>query len=193
MANPVPLEYGRYYHIYNRGNNRANLFVAEHNYRYFLKLYAQHVEPVADTYAYCLLPNHFHLLVQIKDLADPGPRKTSQYFSNLFNAYAKAFNRAQGRTGALFQRPFGRIPVTSDAYLGWLVIYIHQNPQKHGLVPGFDDWRHSSYHAHLSQQPTRLRRDDVLDWFDGPVGFRMSHTGLVPGRQVVRLVPEDFD
>ena len=70
MANPAPLQHGRYYHIYNRGVNRENLFVEERNYRYFLQLYARHVEPIAYTYAYCLLRNHFHFLVQIKDLTE---------------------------------------------------------------------------------------------------------------------------
>jgi putative transposase len=68
MVNPAPLQHGSYYHIYNRGVNRENLFVEERNYRYFLQLYASHIEPIAETYAYCLLRNHFHFLVQIKDL-----------------------------------------------------------------------------------------------------------------------------
>ncbi len=66
MTSPTPLQYGQYYHIYNRGNNRENLFYEERNYRYFLKLYARHVQPVVDTFAYCLLHNHFHSLVYIK-------------------------------------------------------------------------------------------------------------------------------
>ena len=66
MSSPPPLAYNCYYHIYNRGNNRENLFKQDRNYRYFLKLYAKHIEPIADTFAYCLLPNHFHLLVRIK-------------------------------------------------------------------------------------------------------------------------------
>lgn len=66
MANPIPLEYGKSYHIYNRGNNRENLFVEERNYRYFLGLYTKHIRPVADTFAYCLLRNHFHVAVRIK-------------------------------------------------------------------------------------------------------------------------------
>ncbi len=61
MSNPIPLEPGKYYHIYNRGNNRENIFKEDRNYAYFLKLYVFHVGPIADTYAYCLLRNHFHL------------------------------------------------------------------------------------------------------------------------------------
>ena len=68
MTSPSPLQYSTYYHIYNRGNNRQNVFFEERNYRYFLQLYAKYIEPVADTYAYCLLPNHFHLLVRTKSV-----------------------------------------------------------------------------------------------------------------------------
>ncbi len=59
------LEFGRYSHI-NRGIHRQNLFFEECNYRYFIALYAQYIEPVAETFAYCLLRNLFHLLVGIK-------------------------------------------------------------------------------------------------------------------------------
>jgi len=66
MPGPSPLDPDVFYHIYNRGNNRENIFMEERNYTYFLRLYAKHVAPVADTYAYCLLRNHFHVLVRIK-------------------------------------------------------------------------------------------------------------------------------
>ena len=89
----------------------------------------------------------------------------SQQFGNLFNAYAKAINKAYRRTGSLFENPFGRIPVTSDAYFGRLVAYIHQNPQKHRFVDDFRAWPYSSYQAFLSQQATHLKRDEVLAWF----------------------------
>jgi REP element-mobilizing transposase RayT len=65
---PIPLQYGLTYHIYNRGNNRENIFIEERNYRCFLQLYLKYIEPIAWTFAYCLLRNHFHLLVRIKDL-----------------------------------------------------------------------------------------------------------------------------
>ena len=197
MANPISLQHGQYYHIHNRGNNRERVFIEERNYRYFLKLYAKYIEPIADTFAYCLLPNHFHFLVYIKDLTGlpdlSGLKKPSQHFSNLFNAYTKALNKAYDRTGALFQRPFGRIPVTSDAYFIHLVTYIHQNPQKHGLVADFCTWPYSSYHAHLSDKPTRLQRDDVLAWFDGAEGFKMAHCHEANIHLLAPLVPEDFD
>lgn len=204
-----PLIRGQYYHIYNRGNNRENLFLEERNYRHFLKLYAKYIFPIADTFAYCLLPNHFHLLARIKtvdeiekmartdsenlsglDLASKPP---SQHFSNLFNAYTRAFNRAYRRTGALFQRPFQRILVADQAYFTQLVIYIHQNPQKHGLVDDFQQWPYSSYRALFVDKPTQLRRAEVLDWFNGEVRLKQRHQQPIDWPLPQTLQGEDFD
>ena len=196
MSNPIPLHPGQYYHIYNRGNNRENIFREERNYPYFLKLYARHIEPIAETYAYCLLRNHFHFLVQIKDESDLTGLQDlsglSQAFSNLFNAYARAFNKAYQRTGALFQRPFGRIHVATNVHLIQLVIYIHQNPEKHGFVTDFRDWPYSSYHALLSGQPTRVKRDEVLTWFDGAKHFADVHRQTVDEQKIAPLAPDDY-
>ena len=65
-----PLQYGQTYHIYTRGNNRENLFFEARNYRHFLRLYGRYIEPVADTFAYCLLRNHLHLLVYVKTVEE---------------------------------------------------------------------------------------------------------------------------
>lgn len=188
---PVALIPGGYYHVYNRGNNRENIFIEEKNYHYFMKLYARHIEPIAETYAYCLLRNHFHFLVRIKD--EPLPKPPSQALSNLFNAYARAFNKMYQRTGALFQRPFGRIRVETDAHFQILVAYIHQNPQKHGFVDDFRDWPFSSYQALLSDKPTRLEREGVLMWFINRAGFLKVHQALIREETLTALFSEDTD
>ncbi len=206
MSSPPPLEYNTYYHIFNRGNNRENVFKEERNYPYFLKLYAHHIEPVADTLAYCLLPNHFHLLVRVK-LVDEieAAMETlkvsetfrvlnpSQQFSNLFNAYTKAINKAYQRTGSLFEHPFGRIPVTSEQYFTQLVTYIHQNPQRHGLIDDFRCWPYSSYQTLFSEKPTRLKRDIVLKWFGGRQQLEQLHQQKVSEGELAPLLLEDFD
>jgi len=81
--------------------------------------------------------------------------------------YREAFNKAYGRTGALFQRPFGRIQVTDQAYLARPVVYIHHNPQRHGLIADFTDRPYSPYRALLSTKPTQLQRSEVLAQFGG--------------------------
>ena len=63
----VPLEKGKFYHIYNRGVNSCNLFKDVKNYEHFLILYDKYILPIAETYAWVLMPNHFHLLIRIKE------------------------------------------------------------------------------------------------------------------------------
>ncbi len=68
MSDPqIPLDPGKFYHIYNRGINSCNLFRESANYEHFLELYDKYISPVADTYAWVLMPNHFHLLVRVKE------------------------------------------------------------------------------------------------------------------------------
>jgi REP element-mobilizing transposase RayT len=188
-----PLYFGHYYHIYNRGNNRENLFVEPRNFAYFLKLYTKHILPIAETFAYCLLPNHFHLAIRTRTEAEQEAywrqeilpftiggqmfklREPSQAFKNLFIAYARAFNRATDRTGTLFERPFHRKEVDSHAYLLTLINYIHQNPQNHGLVADFRDWQWSSYGAYCSDLPTNIQREEAIAWFGGERSFAAAH------------------
>lgn len=179
MSKTLPLHPGRYYHVFNRGNNRENLFREERNYRFFLRRYAKYVTPVVDTFAYCLLPNHFHLLIRVKP---PRSRKAkhvdanpSMQFRHLFSGYAKAINRAYGRTGSLFQRAFQRREVDTERYRSHLVLYIHQNPVQHGFVSDLRAYPHSSYPALVGRRPTRLRRSEVHSWFGGVDGFVQDH------------------
>ncbi len=182
MTTPNALEYGQYYHIYNRGNNRENLFRNPRNYHYFMELYAKHISPIADTFAYCLLPNHFHFSVlvkteeEIQKIAKTRKLSTpSHSFGNLFNAYAKSINNFYGRTGSLFEKPFHRKIITDDAYFWRLILYIHHNPQKHGLIDDFRLWPFSSYESLLSNQPTRLKRDEVIAAFGDIETFKKDH------------------
>jgi REP element-mobilizing transposase RayT len=207
MSQAIPvLEYGRFYHIYNRGNGGENVFREERNYAFFMTQYAKYVEPAAETYAYCLLKNHFHLLVRVRDdktfrvsgnpkgLASPkGLNPPTQAFSNFFNAYAKAFNKTYQRTGSLFQKPFGRMWVDDENYFANLVHYIHFNPQKHGFAQNFREWHQSSYHAFYSAKPSRLQRGQVLEWFHGRDEFEAVHRHSVNERLVAKWVGEDPD
>ena len=214
MQKQIPLVHGAYYHIYTRGNGGENIFREQRNYNYFLTLYTKYIEPIAETFAYCLLRNHFHLLTRIRGRetcqvsakhprseAERGENLTglpkyldpSQQFSNLFNSYTKSINIAYGRTGNLFQRPFGRIRVTSDGYFANLVRYIHMNPQKHGFVSDFREYPYSSYQALCSAKPTRLCRDVVLDWFGGNLSFRTAHDRPIDESEFMELIGEDAD
>lgn len=185
---PTVLQFGMTYHLYNRGVNRVNLFNSDENYRYFLQLFVRHVAPIAQVYAYCLLPNHFHFLLRLRERDDIlGNHELRQFwthtesdrphlfFSNWFNAYARAFNRRYQRTGSLFQRPFGRKPIITQQYMAHLIRYIHRNPQTHGLVNEFRAWPYSSYDAILHDKPTRVDKTAVFNYFDSPTDFTDFH------------------
>ena len=171
-----------YYHIYNHANGNENLFLENDNYRYFLQQYEKHIQPVADTLAYCLMPNHFHLLVKIRPFVTdlPGfenleglsnveglvtPAVVSKRFSNLFNSYTKAFNKKYDRMGSLFRKNFRRKQITSETQLVSTLIYIHVNPVHHGFTDQFTDWQWSSWHTLVDGTDSFLRRDEVLRLF----------------------------
>ena len=190
--NIQPLIPDTFYHIYNRGTNSENIFKEERNYNFFLKKYAQYIYPIAETYAYCLLKNHFHLLIRTrseqailatrntgdnKDLIrqDNATVIVSSAFASLFKSYAQSINKSQHRTGRLFEEPFRRIEVDSDEYLLQIIKYIHLNPQAHGFVSDFKDYAHSSYATHLLTATTKLKREEVMDMFGGNNSFIDIH------------------
>ena len=192
MTSPTALLYDRYYHIYNRGINRENIFWEERNYGYFLELYGKYILPVADTFSYCLLRNHFHVLVRVRTQDETG-KNPSKQFSSLFNAYAKAINKAYDRTGSLFQHPFGRVVIANDRQFWNVIVYIHQNPQKHKFVDDFRDWKWSSYGEIPTDKPTHIHRDTVLDWFGGKDQYRAFHQERLFGSQTSWFVEDDED
>jgi putative transposase len=173
-----PLEHGKYYHIYNRGINSGILFKENSNYEYFLKLYDLHIDPMAETYAWCLMKNHFHFLIRIKDMEEiktENKIQSSQSFSNLCNAYTKAFNKKYNRHGALFERPFRRKQIEEENYFRNLVAYIHNNPVHHNICEHPLNYPWSSYITCLSDKPTKLKRKEVIEIFDDIENFKYIH------------------
>ncbi len=141
---------GNYYHIYNRGINSETIFQDENNMVYFLKLIEKHLSPKVNILAYCLLNNHFHFVIEV--LSEQ--KEISQAFSNLFNAYTKAYNKQNFRTGALLERPFKRKQIEDETYLKQLILYIHKNPENHKVVSDFKDYKFSSFNAYFLNSET---------------------------------------
>lgn len=169
------IEKGVYYHIYNKGNNKEDLFFEERNYVYFLKLVSKYLLPVADVYCYCLLKNHFHFLIKIKEDSELLEDKLHLPFSNLFNAYAKAINKKHGREGSLFKERFKRQRINDEKQLINTITYIHLNPVKHNFTEDFKNYKYSSFGAIVSNKPTQLKRKEVLQLFDDKENFIVCH------------------
>lgn len=148
MASIEKIDFGHYYHIYNRGINSSKIFYEEENCAYFMRLYEKYISPVADTFAWCLLSNHFHFFVRIKALSEIDNRElntsneinASRQFSHLFNAYTQAMNKKYSRTGSLLEKPFKRKQIQDEKYFNRLIYYIHNNPIHHAIVNDLDDY-----------------------------------------------------
>lgn len=177
-----------FYHIYNRGVNGEIIFKTARNYQFFLHKIKENLLDVCDVYAYCLMPNHFHLLVKIKDDKDLNKIKIhqgkdfedglhasknlfSKHFANVFNSYSQAFNKENSRHGSLIESPFKRKLITSEDYLRQCIIYIHQNPQSED----FKTHNYSSYKTILSNADTALKRNEVIKMFEDKENFIMCH------------------
>lgn len=165
------LQFNTYYHIYNHANGDDNLFREQKNYPFFLEKYHKHIDPIAETIAWCLMPNHFHLLVKIRseekiisssttttsstflkfktlekfEEEEEKSKFLSKQFSNFFSSYSQAFNKVYNRRGSLFIKNFKRKEITNDDYLRNLILYIHLNPVKHGFTKTINDWVHTSF------------------------------------------------
>lgn len=180
------LEFGNYYHIYNRGINSENIFKENRNHEYFLMLYNKHIDPIAETLAWCLLKNHFHLLVRIRTSEEilESQREHEikkiipphQSFGNLFNAYTKSINKSYSRHGALFERPFKRKLIDNDSYLRSVIKYIHNNPVNHGFCEHPIEYPWSSYLTCVSEKPTKLKREKIISLFENIESLKAFHS-----------------
>jgi REP element-mobilizing transposase RayT len=178
------------YHIYNRANGSESLFREERNYFFFLGMLKKHVSPVADIFAWCLLDNHFHLMIKVKPEGDLTKPDVSKKLSNCFNAYTKAYNKTYSRNGSLFQRPFKKKEVLHQEYFTRLMLYIHNNAARHGFVNHFKDWPHSSWFQFetdenilfLTEEYYRIITPEtkkiVFDWFGGKEVFISAHQNI---------------
>ena len=182
------IKFGNTYHIFNRGNNSQDIFFEEENYIYFLKLLAKYILPIADLYCYCLMKNHFHFLVRIKEYDEiveseltystvEKPKKIdpSRQFSHFFNAYTLAINKRFNRSGSLLEKPFERKLIKDENYFKNLIVDIHNSPKNKGIVNEVESYRWSSYARLISNSPTKLQREKVLNYFDGVENFIFCH------------------
>jgi putative transposase len=129
------------HHVFHRGRNRRRVFITYIEYSYFLELCKKYSEVTdCEIHAFCLMPNHFHLLVTPKK-----PGKLSEMMMMILGLYARWFNQKHMRTDAVWSRRFKSIAIDSDSYLLNCMIYIELNPCRANIVqePGEYNW--SSY------------------------------------------------
>ncbi len=132
---------GQYYHIYNRGVEKRDIFTFDENYRFLLHRIIEFLPNYPVTFiAYCLMPNHYHFLVRAEE--DGG---ISPFLQRLFNSYTQAFNQQEKRSGTLFEGRAKSALIDENSYLFHIARYIHLNPVRAGLTKRPEDWIYSNY------------------------------------------------
>lgn len=187
----IPLDPEGIYHIFGRAIGSDKLFPRQENYLFFLEKFRLHTSGVADTFAYNLLPNHFHFLIRIKSLSEieneylkikknkpftveVAPGFIMKRFSNLSNAYTKSLNKVLIRRGSLLL-PLRRVKIENDYDFASELFYVHKNAVHHGYAKTIEEWKWSSYKSLLSDRPTALLRKEVMEFFGGKEAFIIFH------------------
>lgn len=206
-----PILHGKFYHIYNRGNNKEKIFIDDADYAKFLELYETFMNSVANTISYCLIGNHFHILLQIKNSNEIGylipefaksdnlklkwstteishrpttsneeedmsaSRKQpnpSEQFKHFFSTYTKYFNKKHNRSGSILEKKFERIQVEDYEYLQELVLYINNNPVKHGITKDPQSYKWSSLNEVINpNEPQIIDYKFLLELFGDKENF----------------------
>ena len=166
MARPLRIEYeGAFYHVTSRGNEKKEIFKNRRDREQFLSYLQSAVERYdAVIHAYCLMTNHYHLLLET-------PRgNLSQIMRHLNGAYTTYFNVKRQRSGHLFQGRYKAIIVEADEYALELSRYLHLNPVRAGIVSRPQDHEWSSYrgYAGISPAPLWLTQNLILSHFSAP-------------------------
>jgi putative transposase len=175
---------GGVFHVYARGNNKADIYVDDEDRWLYLALLGRVVARQRwSCLAYCLMPNHVHLLLET---ADPNLAEGMQF---LHGRFAQGFNMRHGRVGHLFQGRYGAVPVTDDAQLWTTVGYVATNPVTAGLVEVPEAWMWSSHRATVGQErPAWLATGRLLQLLSGHGGDPLERYREVVADRLARGV-----
>jgi putative transposase len=188
------------YHIFNHANGFENVFREDENFRFFLEKYQLFISPIAETYAYCLLPNHFHFVIRIRkrdvieelilnknnfskvrnfgkvSISDDVIEKfLSKQFSNLFSSFTQSFNKMYKRMGSLFIKNFRREPILNKEHFINTIIYTHRNPIHHGFCTSYYEWGYTSFNEITEMKSELVVIEKILKIFESKERFIEKH------------------
>lgn len=150
-----PLKINSFYHIYGQGNNKQEVFISPKEYDYFLELYRTMVQPLVDTYSYCLVPWGFHLALETKAEGNA----VSEQFRKFLSKFCQDHNRQNNRSGSLLTKPFKRRELISLDDITEVITGINLFPLRQGLCTSIEDYEWSSFRHLLSNDET----DSIVD------------------------------
>lgn len=184
----IPFANGSFYHLYNRGINKQQTFSDKRDYSHFTKtfFYYQIANPkprfsiyrqqktfpidetkkIVEIIAYCLMPNHFHLLV--KQLQDGG---ISEFMRKFVHSYTKYRNTKHNSQGPIFQALFKAVHIETDEQLVHVSRYIHLNPLVALIVKDLQAYPWSSYPTFISLDNQPVAKEEILSFFKSPRAY----------------------
>jgi REP element-mobilizing transposase RayT len=149
---------GEYFHVYNRGVKKSDIFDSKENYSFFLtKLSTVWIPCRVDVISFCLMPNHFHFI-----LKQNGQESIAGFMKALCSSYAKALNNQRGSSGHVFESKYKIKLIDSEDYLIWLSRYVHRNPKEGGLVRECLDCEFSSFKDYVQTKRHRFISPGVV-------------------------------
>ena len=159
---------GLLYHVIVRGNQRRKTFLNEADYQAYLERLGRYRRKFGHTIqAYCLMPNHVHLLVE------SAHEPLAKFMQGLQQSYSQYFNLRHGKTGHVFQGRYKAIVCQQDEYLLQLIRYIHLNPVRAGMVKEPDQYLYSGHRAYMEGKATEvIDPRKVLALMGGKAGYR---------------------
>lgn len=169
------------YHVISRGTGRQLIFEDDDDREAFLGLLGRHAEGQSiGILAWCLMGNHFHLLLRAP------MERISLCMKSVCGLYAQRFNRKHGRTGHLFQERFKSEPIGDEAYLAVVVSYIHYNPEKAGIAD-YRSYPWSSYGEYVGRGGAHsiCEKEAVLGCLGGIDGFVKFHEARAADAQAM--------
>ena len=172
-------EEGGIYHLFNRGCDKRDIFLTESNYRYFQRKIRLTKEKYdIDIIAYCLMPNHFHLLVR-----QNSENTIAQWIQKVLSGYVQAFNKQNGRSGTLFESSTKPRIINSQKYLSNIIHYLHLNPVKAKFVDNPADWEFSSYKTWISDSKnSMIPIENRSEFYDSSRDYRKSYQEYLDSR-----------
>jgi REP element-mobilizing transposase RayT len=172
---------GQYYHIYNRGAFRETIFVELRMYDMFLNYLHQSAAACGiSVIAVCLMPNHFHLLVQVERGGN-----IPAFMHRLCWSYSRRINSILRRSGTIFQGRYRVKHVPDEAYFRQLCKYIHRNPVASALVESPLDWPYSNYMECLGlRRRISCDHEQITRLFSGEDGYRRYIEDLITGSRI---------
>lgn len=187
-----------YYHVYARGANKHKIFLDEQDYVMFLQILERYLSPDemrdkngisypnfynnVDLLAYCLMPNHFHLLFFQRH-----QKMLTSLMQSVMTSYSRYFNKKYKRTGPLFESRFRASMITDDAYLHHITRYIHLNPRY------WQQYEYSSLPYYLQQDTVSwVRPERVLELFESPKQYEEFVTDYEENKKLIDILKKEL-